>query len=212
MKIQNSKKCINVNYTYKIKFIDNKQKPITLKQIEGDETYDVPFAALLTNFILPYCGTGHSVQGITKECDITIFDATSNKVSDKWLWVALTRNRDLDKVFFYVPPSKENSLNNESYVKKYIARCRISHKANDQYRNRKFKDEDYVNVDWVFKQADKLHGCCSLCNQKLTMNLSKEEHIKYDPTIISIDRINNKVAHTKKNCQIVCLKCNVRKH
>ena len=69
----------------------------------------LPVSLIKQNFVHNYCKTCHSFQGNTIEEAITIFDHKFAYVTRKWLYTAVTRATDLNKVFFYeYDQSKEN--------------------------------------------------------------------------------------------------------
>eukprot|EP00733_Pompholyxophrys_punicea_P001365 Pompholyxophrys_punicea_v1_NODE_653_length_1522_cov_7.444065.p2 type:complete len:157 gc:universal NODE_653_length_1522_cov_7.444065:495-25(-) len=53
---------------------------------------------------MKYAHTCHSTQGTSKDT-ITIFDINSRWITKNWLWTAITKVRNLSKVFFYIRPS-----------------------------------------------------------------------------------------------------------
>ena len=61
----------------------------------------VPLEKIRKHFIYAYCQSGHSLQGSSISGKMTIFDYKFYFVCKKWLWVAITRARELDDVFFF---------------------------------------------------------------------------------------------------------------
>ena len=50
---------------------------------------------LKKHFKLPYCSTVHSVQGLSIDEELTIFDCNTPYVDKYFIWTAITRARDL---------------------------------------------------------------------------------------------------------------------
>jgi len=190
---------VNTNYTYTISEITNKL--ITLHDSETKEKFDITISQFVSSFSLPYAGTGHSVQGLTKDSAISIFNAFSDRICPKWFWVALTRNRDLNEVYIYDPKHYEHNVIKNLNMK--IA----SYMSADLKNNRSYIKEDFISPKWVEDSIKQQKSCCNLCKCTLSLNYNNN-----DPNQYSIDRIDSNIAHIKSNCQILCLKCNVRKN
>ena len=58
-------------------------------------------------FSLSYCNTCHSGQGCNIDDAITIFDCNTPYVNRNWLYTAITRARDLSKVYVYIHNEKD---------------------------------------------------------------------------------------------------------
>ena len=89
----------NVNIRYKIIKIDG--NVLTLQNVKTMEVLTIVRDKLRTNFIYSYCFTAHSVQGSSIDDEIVIYDWNKHYVSRQWVYVAVTRARDLNKVSFY---------------------------------------------------------------------------------------------------------------
>ena len=55
-------------------------------------TFDIQF---LTYFKLPWCMTAHSVQGLSTDGQVTLFDCNTPYVDRNFIWTAIARVRDL---------------------------------------------------------------------------------------------------------------------
>ena len=87
------------NYSYVIKKI-NKKEFTVLEPVEDIEmTFDI--SILEKHFKLPYCFTLHSVQGLSLDDEITLFDCNTPYVDRHFVWTAITRARDLSKITVY---------------------------------------------------------------------------------------------------------------
>ncbi len=84
---------IYVNYTY---YID-KIRGDTAHINNLEEVFTVKLSELDLHFKLPYARTCHSMQGLSVEGEITIFEVDHPYVSIEWLYSAITRTTDLSK-------------------------------------------------------------------------------------------------------------------
>ena len=89
----------NVNFRYTIVNIDG--NIFTLQNVKTMEELTILKDKLRSNFIYSYCFTAHSVQGSSIDDETVIYDWNKGYVSRQWVWVALSRARDLNKVSFY---------------------------------------------------------------------------------------------------------------
>ena len=92
------------------------------------------------------------------------------------------------------------SLNNR--IRKKIK----SHKNTDWYMYRKYKDSEYISLEWVRNELKK-SSRCRLCGTEMKLTEWEPD----DPKQFSVDRLKNWVAHVKLNCQLTCLGCNRQK-
>jgi len=89
---------IFVNYTYEITFINKSQ--FSIKDIIEDKTFTFPID-VLSHFQLPYANTCHSVQGLSLDGPITIFDVNTPYVDRYYVWTAITRATDFSLVTIF---------------------------------------------------------------------------------------------------------------
>ncbi len=149
-------------------------------------------AELTVYFKLPYARTCHSMQGLSVEGEVTIFEVDNPNASVEWLYTAITRTTNLKNVYIF-----RGELPNRSDPASTMIRERIySHKDADKKAGRKFNEKSYITEVWILDTLKRAHYCAE-CEQSL------------DITKFSVDRINNALAHTKNNCRIICLPCNL---
>jgi hypothetical protein len=79
-------------------------------------------------------------------------------------------------------------------------------KADIKY-NRHYNEDDYITIEYAKEMLIKCNNKCSLCNIELKLTNFEFQ----DKQQFSIDRIDNKLAHIKTNCQITCCHCNHKK-
>jgi hypothetical protein len=192
---KSNKETFNVNFQYKIQSIveDN----ITLIDESTDKTYTLTRNVIKSNFIFSYCGTCHSYQGSSIDEEMTIFDYKHYFVDRRWLWTAITRATDLNKVMFYEYEEEEETMKK---VKKYFQKKVDRYKAQDKQAKRPIS-KDYINVDWLMKCVG---VPCSHCQCCLECNFDAD----VVNSNISAQRVDNKLDHCLSNIIPMCVKCN----
>jgi hypothetical protein len=203
--IQSSKYTLHINQIYPITRIDDDY--VYLLDYLTKEEYPVKRSYFDTtyNFTFDYCFTTIATQGDTyKNVNVIIFEYNHHFMSAKALYTAIGRANSLKNVFIYTGPTKEyqdesRMLFEENYLKNRIA----SHKTQDKKVKREFDENDYVNIEWIITEMEN-DGNCWSCNTELVYFSNHPED-----EVFSIDRINDSHPHTKNNCRLSCLKCNV---
>ena len=91
----------NVNIRWKI--LDVKDGMVTLQDIKNTEDVrELDEKDVDKHFRYAYCATCHSRQGTSISGNITIHEWNKDYlVSKEWLWCAITRARDFNKVYFF---------------------------------------------------------------------------------------------------------------
>jgi len=178
---------IYANYTYLIVRIAD-----DVAHIDNlEEVFPVKLSELDMYFELPYARTCHSMQGLSVEGEITIFEIDHPYASIEWLYTAITRTTDLSKVSIF-----RGTLPKMPPVDTRAIRKRISqHQQADRKAGRTFDGASYITVKWITDTLERTHYCP--CGRSLGVN-------NY-----SVDRINNALPHTLINCRIICKPCNV---
>jgi hypothetical protein len=193
-----------VNYGYVIKSIGDKFFVINEPVEDIDITLNI---ALLKHFKLPYASTNHCVQGMTIENEFTIFDCNTAYVNRQWIWTALTRTDDLKKITIFEHEIEELTKLESSKRKQYIENKVRGYITQDAKADREYEKNDYVTPEWIKdKYNDQGKECCH-CRCYLEMELINGE-VRSN---ITVDRINNKLAHVKSNCKLSCASCNVKR-
>ena len=193
-----------VNYTYILKDINPKDSSITIEEpVDGIEmTLDLKL--LKDMFKLPYCSTCHSLQGLTKDENVTIFDCNTPYVGKKYIWTAITRARELKNVIIFEHSEKEIQNLTESRKKQYFTLKIENYKRQDLEAHRLIDKANYVTLDWFYEQL-KQETKCSLCGMDYYVVLNDDNDVVCN---ITIDRINNEIDHSKDNCRLLCMECN----
>ena len=190
-------------YTYVIKSINNNHFIIT----EPLENIDIKLnIKLLKKFTLPYSYTCHSVQGLTWKDPYTIFNCNTPYVNRRWIYTALTRTDDLNKVTIFVHSDKEIEILREYKLKQYFGMKINNYKKQDKKANRIIDERRYINFDWIEEKFETLQGCY-ICKKPFEFNVVDAKITSN----LTVDRLNNNEAHHKSNCKLCCLNCNVTK-
>lgn len=190
-----------VNYEYTIVNINEKTMKIK-EPVSGEEI--VLETYLLNKFKLPYALTNHSVQGLTIEDEYTIFDANAPHVDRKWLWVALSRTDNLNKITVYEHSVAELNGLTVAKRKQYINMKVENYKRQDEKAGRIYVDDEYVTGQWIQDQHELQKGVCKLCKIGFEIVI---ENGKVRSNI-TVDRKKNSLPHHKDNCFLSCIKCN----
>jgi len=151
-----------------------------------------------SNFVHSYCRTCHSLQGMTLNDNITIFDYSLPFVTRKWLWVAITRTTSLNKVRFY--DGRDGGFN-MALLNKYFHQKVNQYVEQDKKAKRNIDMTNYINVEWLHQNINK--GCVR-CSNPFNLSFTKCS-VKSD---ISANRIDNELAHTIHNLEPMCVSWN----
>ena len=192
----------NVNFKYKIVHI-GKDGVMTLKNTKTNILQSLKIQKVRDNFIFAHCTTCHSAQGSSIDGDITIFDYNHYDIKKyrEWLWTAITRARDLNKVKFYKYSDDVNDDFNYKCIKSKYERKIENYKQQDRKAKRKIPKECYVNVEWFFSN---ITNQCNYCGCGFH-TIIKGGNIT---TNLTAQRVNNEYTHTLDNIIPYCDRCN----
>ena len=132
----------------------------------------------------PYIKTCHCVQGTTIRDKYVIFDWKYFYVSVKWFYTAISRCSNINDIYFYDGDDNIKPLKYDISISSY----------KNQDKNRVYDNKDYIDYTWVGETLKKQKYQCALCHDLING--------------LSIDRVDNNIAHIKSNCQIACVQCN----
>jgi YHS domain-containing protein len=203
---------IYINYTYTVTGFELKDGAVT--GIKLEETGEWPWAPTLVkqHFLYDHANTCHSLQGMTADGGVTLFDldlwcASSNR---EWFYTALTRTKDLDAVLFWDPAA--GSVSNSPTVLRSDFRQAMEgklrgYKSQDTAKGRLWLPETYVDGDDIMSMYDEQGGRCAHCSAWLPPTWKEKD--RSQPTL---DRLDNSLAHVKGNCCLCCLSCNSARH
>ena len=165
------------------------------------DRYDIKADKLVKeNLTLPYCRTGHVVQGRSVSGNVVVFDTKLKwLVNRNWLYVVLTRARDLANVFYV-----DNAV--EGMCPKQIENKIWGYKTQDIKAGRFWKREKELTAEYILDMSRKQGHVCFLCGG--VMNFVNKLD---DPNNWSVDRLNDSYPHIKGNCKLSHVSCNVGK-
>ncbi len=187
----------NVNFKYEIMDVKNNTMSIRDQSIP-DKIHILPIELIRDKFIHGYCRTCHSFQGASIDDSITIFDWSHPHASWKWLWTAITRSRDLDKVYIYNGKYLEYNLQSlPGYLKKKID----GYKDQDKKAKRKYTNDKYITTSWLNSCFGK---ACSGCGDRFVF----EVNVSGPTSNLTANRNDNSMAHTLDNISPLCITCN----
>ena len=193
-----------VNYVYILKNINNKTFTIIEPVDKIEMTFELKF---IDYFKLPYCSTCYSVQGLSKDDKVTIFDCNTPYVSKKFIWTAITRVRELDNITIFEHSEKEVQQLTKSRKDQYYKLKIENYKKQDIDAKRKIDDKEYISLEWMHEHISRETNCC-LCNNDYYVVLNENNDVCCN---ITVDRMDNNISHLKSNCRLLCFDCNCRK-
>jgi hypothetical protein len=193
-----------VNNLYKIVEYDDKYIYIVDLNDELNKIR-IDINKLWSIFSLSYCNTCHSEQGCSINSNITIFDCNTPYVNKYWIYTAITRARDLDKVNIFIHDEREVRSLEYSKFKQYINSKIDGYKEQDRLANRKIT-KNYVDFEWFMNQYNKSPTCFH-CQKSFELEL-KEDIVYSD---ITMDRLDDSICHSCENLVLSCTNCNCRK-
>ena len=190
----------NVNIRWKI--IGKDGWKYRIQDIKNNDDVRVVDEYVLNNhFRYAYCATTHSRQGASISGSLTIHEWDKDYlVSREWIWCAMTRARDLNKVYFF----KNDKCNEEmerGLVMEYFKDKIEKYKYQDRKAKREIDEESYIDLKWCVENFKNSCGKCGVrfdfdkCNGKLSSNFTAQ-------------RLENSISHTKDNCVSWCCYCN----
>ena len=187
----------NVNLKFRITEINKTM--VTLENVATRLQQEINLKKLRQNFIYASCYTCHSKQGCSIDGDVIVYDWMYNYVSKEWLYTAITRAKDLNKIRFYKHEITRDIKQPE--IERYFNQKVKQYKSQDIEAGRPINEEDYVNVEWLIGQ---LKNRCTDCNEPFIVE--RDGHTL--TTNLSANRLNNDKAHYISNCNSMCVMCN----
>ena len=190
-----------MNFKYDIvKIIDNL---LLLKNVKSGKISPLPIEKARKNFIFAWCSTCHSAQGSSVDEEITIFDYNHFLVKDypEWIYTALTRCRDLNKVKFFRYSKDTNDEFNKQNTISYFERKIEAYKEQDKKAKRNIPKAGYVNAEWFI---DNIKNQCNYCGCGFHIDIRNGNIMSN----LTCQRVNNELTHTLDNIVPYCCRCN----
>ena len=194
-----------VNYHYTIKSI-KKNEIIIHEQLDNNDI-SLPYKVFNKHFKMPYANTCDSVQGLSIDNKITIFDCNTPYVDRYFIWTALTRSTDLNNLQIFEHSKEEVMSLKRSWVRLYFNKKIQGYKQQDKKNGRQHNSDDYIDPEW-FKLQYRTNKKCPLCNVTFEVSILEDNKVTCN---ITADRIDNNKPHIKSNCKLACVSCNVAK-
>ena len=192
---------VYTNYSYILENINDKFFTIVEPIDNIQMTLEIK---LLTYFKLPFCSTCHSLQGLSVEDEICLFDCNTPYVDRNFVWTALTRARELKNITYFHHSDYEVQRLENSRLLQYLKLKIENYKRQDLDAKRKINRDKYVDIEWFTKEING-NEVCPLCNSKYYIVLDDNNDVRCN---ISIDRLDNTIPHIKENCHLLCIECN----
>jgi hypothetical protein len=194
------------NYTYVISSIS--EQSFSISDLIEETSFTFPIE-MLDHFNLPYANTCHSVQGMSIDGPITIFDVNTPYVDRFYMWTAITRATDLDQIVIFEHSQAEVTRLENARVQQYLKFKVDGYKNQDKIARRDW-NSDYITPEWINEQFSNLDvKCCFLCRTPYEIEIDKDGKVT---TNMTVDRIDNTQPHVKTNSRLCCMLCNVAKH
>jgi hypothetical protein len=196
----------NVNFEYTIKSVGANY---VLEDESIGAKYNLPSALVDKHFIPSYCRTCHSFQGSSIDDEITIFDSDFWFVTRKWVYTAVTRATDLNKVQFYMRPPRNELAVHGTPDGEQLVLCKFldlkvhNYMMQDKKAGREITD-NYVTTRWLKAQYGKT---CPNCGDAFRFEFT-------DGTVesnLTADRIDCSECHHMNNVVPMCVSCNQKK-
>jgi hypothetical protein len=111
----------------------------------------------------------------------------------------VSRATSLDSIYVFFDP---NINRNRQIVQNLIQRKIDAHKLEDFKKKREYDEENYVDLRFVLGTYKSQGGKCKRCEHEIILDYNPKDELQY-----SINRIDNKLAHIKSNCELTCLTC-----
>jgi len=145
-------KKLYVNYAYKLSSIN--QKLFTVIDPVAGTSFTLPIKKL-NHFSLPYANTCHSVQGLSIDKPMTIFDVNTPYVDRYFVWTALTRATDFNNITIFEHPQTEVNKLHQSRARQYFNDKVASYMKQDKTAGRKWDDPNLLMLIGSMKKHTK---------------------------------------------------------
>ena len=160
------------------------------------------------NFDYAYAFTGHKLQGRSFDEPVVVLDTDFHYASRNWLWVAFTRTRDPQKIYYFQSP--EEDVLTDHFILKKLRNYERSDRDKDLECDL-LAGGDTAALAW-FREAlnaakSRCYGPFNDCDKLLTFG-SKGKKFRSD---LTLDRVNNEYGHMRHQVRFCCEHCNERK-
>lgn len=197
-----------VNYTYVIKSVNS--AVCVLEEPNEGTIITIKSDSLNMYFGLPYAYTCHSVQGLSINDKITIFNANIEQFCNRnWFWTALTRATELNNITVFLHSKEEiEEMSDNRKLMTYFKNKVSGYIDQDNNKGRLINKSKYVTADWIMSEYQQSNKECTGCHKPFEFQFGFNS-VKSN---LSVDRRDNKEAHHRDNCELLCVQCNCAKH
>ncbi len=199
-------KCFT-NFLYTVHHIDGKFVYF-FDAAEAQVVMKIERSKIHKHFQYQFAGTCHSYQGLSLEPGVktTILHANHAMSSREWLYVAITRARDLNDLQFVLLSQHEVKESEQFNFYLYWNNKIEGYKRQDKLAKRPIEETDtfkYVSEKWFQKKLGTQCKCGKLfeaigCQETATVKSN-----------LTANRTDNRFAHFNSNIYALCVSCNV---
>ena len=203
-------KCFT-NFQYIVHHFDGKYvhffDSAELNGAEDPVLFKIEKTIIHKHFDYNFAGTCHSYQGLSLEPlpdnqKTTILHANHAYVSRKWIYVAITRARNLDDLQFVLLDEHEIKDSEKMRQYQYFQQKVSRYREQDRVMGRLHEGE-YVDASW-FQEIMKKKTLCK-CGKPFYITTKDNGMMT---TNLTANRIDNAFPHLVINIQAMCLDCN----
>lgn len=194
---------IFVNYIYQIIDINDKEfiilEPVDDIRIKLDIDFIDKF------FSLPFSSTIFSIQGLTINEPITIFDYGNVYTNKNYLWTCITRVKKFEDINIFIHHETQNNFLLKSRINLFWKNKIYGYKIQDKKNNFDINTDDYINLEWINNTFNNINKNCIYCKEFLYITFDNNNKIVSN---IVLDRKNNNLYHSINNINFICINCN----
>ena len=188
---------LHTNYIFSIKGFGPNYMVLT-DLLNSEVEYNVPYGLIPSHFSLPYCNTVHASQGDGIEEPYLIADWQTFPISKNWLYTAISRASAFDDIHFLAEDVSDMQGSKVSRILRDMVR---GYKEQDRLKGRGWEEAEYVTDKWIMKEMGKCSGLCRGCGEHMVLE-------KGGGNKVTVNRLNNDLAHVLGNCELLCKGCN----
>ena len=112
----------------------------------------------------------YSVEGLSINDKKTVFDCNTPYVDRYFIWTAITRATDLNKVQIFELSEKEVMSLKRSWVRLHFNQKVQGYKQQDKKAGRHYNNKDHIDPEW-FKIQHRNHKGCPFCNKLFEVSI-----------------------------------------
>lgn len=191
----------HVNSRHIIDSIDN-TKIVLLEPFKNIKmTHNI---SILKNFSLDYAQTCSSLQGLTKEGDVTIFNIGSQMCDSEWIWTAVTRCTSLKHIYIYNVDNKQQK--NIEITHKLIKKVEEL-KLIDIEKNLFVGIYNYITPDDICNKMNAQAFQCLFCRTGIDYTYYKQGN----SLNFEFHKMDEEKCYTSDNTFLICTTCKHQK-